>query len=30
MRIEVDILDYVTKGVLLMGYKDGHWMLVIY
>ena len=30
MRIEVDILDYVTEGVLLMGCEDGHWMLVIY
>ena len=30
MRIEVDILDYVTEGVLLMEYADGRWRLVAY
>ena len=30
MRIEVDISDYVTKGVLFIECEDGQWRLVAY
>ena len=30
MRMEVNILDYATEGVLSMKYKDGRWRLVAY
>jgi len=30
MRMEVDVLDYATGGVLSMEYKDGKWQLVAF
>ena len=30
MRIEVDVSDYATGGVLLMEGKDGVWKLVVF
>ena len=30
MRIEVDILDYTTKGVLSMKCENGEWRLVVF
>jgi len=30
MRMEVDVLDYVTRGVLLIECTDGRWRLVAY
>ena len=30
MRIEVDISDYTTEGVLSIEYEDGQWRLVAY
>ena len=29
MRMEVDVLDYVTRGVLLIECTDGRWRLVL-
>ena len=30
IRIKVNVLDYVIKGVLLIKYKDGWWRPVVY
>ena len=30
MRIKVDVLDYITDGVLSMKYKDERWRLVTF
>ena len=30
MRMEVDILDYITGGVLFIEYKDRKWRLVVF
>jgi len=30
MRVEVDALDYATRGVLLTKYKDGKWRPVVF
>jgi len=30
MRIEVNVLDYVIKEILSIGYKNGKWKLVVY
>jgi len=30
IRIEVDVLDYVTRGILSMECEDGKWMLVAF
>jgi len=30
MRIKVDVLDYITDGVLSMKYKDKRWRLVTF
>jgi len=30
MRMEIDVLDYATGGVLFMEYKDGRWRPVVY
>ena len=30
IRIEVDVLDYAMRGILLMEYEDGKWKLVAY
>jgi len=30
MRVEADVLDYATGGVLSTKYKDGKWKLVVF